>query len=345
MKCITIPTSFVYENMEKYRSIVKKYCELGIDIVRVNCTRYDQERYIKHINDLRESYEFFGKKVHILLDIPFPGEKVRIEFGGNKPDFNFVEGGMYEFVKDKHRIDGYRTLLFDKKSFFDNMDINEKIILGDGEIELLVLDKNETRILTKSLSTGVLAYRKAAYTKQFFFSRNCSIEKNKEIYEFIHKCKPSYVVFSFLESPEDISIINERLRNWSTPPKLFAKVETIGGVKNIRSIMMNMDGIMIGRGDLGLSCNCTEFVKACEKLYKTCQNEKIEVVVATDILNSLSDYSVAIPNRAEMMDVHYMQQFGITKFVANAKISNDLQKIGRFNEILQDIAMANKILF
>lgn len=344
MKCTTIPTSFVYGNIEEYKKVVGKYCELGIDTIRVNCTRYNQERYIKHIEDLRKSYEFYGKHVRILLDLPFPGEKVRIEFGGDKAYFNFMEGESYEFVKDREKIDGVKTLMFDKENLYDEVSVDERIILGDGDIELLVLDKNETRILTKSLNSGSIAYRKAAYTKDIFFSKNCSSEKNEEIYEFIHNCNPSYVVFSFLESPEDISIIIEKIANWSKRPKLFAKIETLGGVKNINSIISNMDGIMIGRGDLGLSCDCAEFVAACEKLYKICQKEKTEVIAATDILNSLGNSNVSIPNRAEMMDVHYMHQFGITQFVANSKISDDLQQIEKFDKILQNIACANKIM-
>ena len=71
-----------------------------------------------------------------------------------------------------------------------------------------------------------------------------SIQKSK----LLLQRKVDWIILSFVENPEDISDFIERMHEIGI--KVMAKIETPDGVKNIRSILPIVDGIMIGRGDL-----------------------------------------------------------------------------------------------
>jgi pyruvate kinase len=60
------------------------------------------------------------------------------------------------------------------------------------------------------------------------------------------------VALSFVRSVKDIVILRSKLQERKSKTKIIAKIEKPEALTNIRDIIVESDGIMIARGDLGV---------------------------------------------------------------------------------------------
>ena len=73
------------------------------------------------------------------------------------------------------------------------------------------------------------------------------------------------------------------------------------GVDNIDEIIMEADGIMIARGDLGVEVPIEELPLLQKKIIKKCRENGKFAIVATEMLASM--YDSPRPTRAEVSDI------------------------------------------
>jgi pyruvate kinase len=85
------------------------------------------------------------------------------------------------------------------------------------------------------------------------------------------------------------------------PPLLIAKIETPRAVERIEKIIDVADGIMIARGDLGLSVPMAEVPFIQKALIRLALRKAKPVITATQMLESMMHNS--LPTRAEVSDV------------------------------------------
>lgn len=75
-----IPTTYMLRDEKDYEEIVNTYVSLGINRLRVNCTRFTDDEYYYHVSMYRKYYKMHSQEPYILLDIPSPGDKIRVRF-------------------------------------------------------------------------------------------------------------------------------------------------------------------------------------------------------------------------------------------------------------------------
>ncbi|MBU1524612.1 MAG: pyruvate kinase, partial [Candidatus Omnitrophica bacterium] len=83
--------------------------------------------------------------------------------------------------------------------------------------------------------------------------------------------------------------------------RVIAKIENRGGIKNIDEIIKVSDGIMIARGDMGVSLPIYEIPIIQKMIIKKCNRAGKFVITATQMLDSMTEN--LRPTRAEVTDV------------------------------------------
>ena len=82
---------------------------------------------------------------------------------------------------------------------------------------------------------------------------------------------------------------------------ILSKIETEEGVDNIDEIIRVSDGIVIARGDLGVSVGMERVPGIQKKIIKKCHEASKVSIISTEIMSSME--KMARPTRAEVSDV------------------------------------------
>ena len=80
--------------------------------------------------------------------------------------------------------------------------------------------------------------------------------------------------------------------------KIFAKIESLESLKNLKDIIEASDGVMVARGDLGVQVPLEQIPAIQEAIVELCRNLNKPVIVASQLLESMVEYPT--PTRAEV---------------------------------------------
>jgi len=114
------------------------------------------------------------------------------------------------------------------------------------------------------------------------------------------KNKVEYIAQSFVRTKQEVFELKEVLGG-SSGCKIIAKIEDKEGIKNIDEIIKVSDGIMIARGDMGVSLPIYEIPIIQKMIIKKCNRAGKVVITATQMLESMTEH--LRPTRAEVTDV------------------------------------------
>ena len=127
-------------------------------------------------------------------------------------------------------------------------------------------------------------------------------EQDKKDLLFGIKNDVEYIACSFVSNVQDMLDVKKFLsENGGSGIGLIAKIENQSGVDNIESICSECDGVMIGRGDMGVEIAFEEVPAIQKKIITKCRMLGKRVITATEMLESMT--TNPRPTRAEISDV------------------------------------------
>jgi pyruvate kinase len=118
-----------------------------------------------------------------------------------------------------------------------------------------------------------------------------------------HGLRPDWVAVSLVTEPSDIERAQAALTEyWPTPPvRIMAKIETEGALKRLNDLVVKADGVLLGRGDLGLSVPVERIPRIQEKVANEARSRVKLFTVATQVLERFA--ATGVPYRAELSDI------------------------------------------
>jgi pyruvate kinase len=271
----------------------------GMKVVRFNFSHGTYEEYEKDFALIRTLNKKYKKQVKTLVDL----EGHRIRIGEIKNGKTELKKGQHFILTNKEKITGDN-----KKIFIDYLnpltDIKKgfNIFIDDGNLKLKVLSSKKEEIITEVQRDYVLKKHKGVNIPQADLRFPPIEEKDREgmIYALEHNV--DFVANSFVRNTSDMKPLIDILKSKKNKKcKLVAKIEDRSGIENINSILKVCDGIMIARGDMGISINLWTVPVVQKFIIKKCTAHKKFVITATQMLESMVENS--IPTRAEVSDV------------------------------------------
>ncbi len=132
----------------------------------------------------------------------------------------------------------------------------------------------------------------------------------------------SSIYVSFTNSSNDIIKLKKYLDTLINPnvpqiPKIVAKIESKMGLYNLQSILDEVDGILVDRGDLSREISISRIPLATKSIINSCNKKNIPCYVATNVLDSMITSS--LPSRAEISDLYNLLESKVSGIVLAAE--------------------------
>ena len=268
----------------------------GIDCARLNFSHGTLDEHAKVISDIRRISKKHKRPVAILQDLG--GIKLRL--GTLKEPVLLNPGDNISLVPESE-TDEPGVLPFPQPGAFKNIAPGHNIFIADGTVRLAVTAASPTRVECTVLSSGVVSSYKGVNLPGVPIDDPVLTERDKVALKFGVEHGVDWVGLSFVRTAEDILYAREHLNAAGSKALVMAKLERGEGVDNIDSILPEVDGIMVARGDLGVEIPMQR-VAIVQKQVVAKSNEAGKVsVIATQMLWSM--VVAPAPTRAEISDV------------------------------------------
>ncbi|MCH8298408.1 MAG: pyruvate kinase [Chloroflexi bacterium] len=268
----------------------------GIDCARLNFSHGTLDEHAEVIANIRRLSQKHGRPVAIFQDLG--GIKLRL--GRLKEPVLLNPGDNVSLVPEAETQEP-GALPFPQPGAFRNIAPGHNIFIADGTIRLTVTAASPSRVEATVLSSGVVSSYKGVNLPGVPIDDPVLTEKDKTAIQFGVEHGVDWVGLSFVRTAEDILYAREHLNAAGSKAMVMAKLERGEGVDNIDSILPEVDGIMVARGDLGVEIPM-ERVPIVQKQLVAKSSEAGKVsVIATQMLWSM--VVAPVPTRAEISDV------------------------------------------
>jgi pyruvate kinase len=282
------------DTYEKLLELVKA----GVNVFRLNFSHGSHEDKAKIIDYIRQINKKEPFNLAILGDLQGPKLRVgEIENGSIQVD----EGDILTFTNEK-MVGTKEKIYLSYPNLHKDVKAGNTILVDDGKLEVVVtgIEKNNDVIVKVTLG-GILSSKKGINLPDTKISLPALTEKDMADLEFIIAQKLDWVALSFVRSVHDIVILRHKLQEKNSKTKIIAKIEKPEAIENIRDIIVESDGIMIARGDLGVELAVERVPLIQKQIIRKCLHRAKPVIVATQMMESMIERTK--PNRSEITDV------------------------------------------
>jgi pyruvate kinase len=292
--------------MEKLTKIVAtisdKYCEegflrqmheAGMDVVRINTAHQEPSETLKIIHTIRK----ISDRIPFLIDTK--GPEIRTVHAGNA--ISVEKGDLIKVAGDPDGASSSDCLFVNYKEFVASLEVGKSIMIDDGEIELMVVEKHDKYLICKVMNQGMIKPRKSINLPGSKVRLPSLSDKDLEYIDFSIQHDIDFIAHSFVRDKHDVLAIQEILDKHNSKIKIIAKIENQEGVDNIDEILDHVYGIMVARGDLAIEVPAEKIPGIQAKLVAKCINKRKGVIVATQMLHSMIENPR--PTRAEITDI------------------------------------------
>jgi len=311
-------------------TILRKMIINGLDIIRFNFSHGNYTDFSKNLNLIHNLNMKMKRAIKTLADLK--GNRIRVR---NIKKEIFLNKKKKIILTTKNISSNDRLISFDYKGKLTPIKKGHKIYIDDGKIELETLSVSKSEITTIVKIGGIIKDKKGINMPQSKLEFPAINEEDKKDLLFAIENKFDYIAQSFVRNYKDIEIIKKILNSHKSKAKIIAKIENTEALENIDEIIEISDGIMVARGDLGISIPIYKIPVIQKELISKAREKKKFVIVATQMLESMVENY--IPTRAEVNDVANAIFDG-----ANYLMLSEETAIGKYP--YQSVEIMNKII-
>ena len=282
-------------------STYEKLLELviaGVNVFRLNFSHgsyEDKSTIITHIREINRTQPF---NIAILGDLQ--GPKLRVgDLENGKIELK--DGSKFIFTTDKI-IGNTEKIYVSYPNLAQDVKVGERIFLDDGKMELKAEEiLNDKEIRVSVTLGGILTPKKGVNLPDSALTMPSLTEKDLADLDFIIENELDWVALSFVRKANDIIDLKKRIKDKNSKIKVISKIEMPEALKNIRDIIVESDGVMVARGDLGVEVPVEQVPMIQKEIIRRCMRRAKPVIVATQMMESMMERTK--PNRSEVTDV------------------------------------------
>ena len=271
---------------------LRELYEAGMNVVRLNTAHQTLDEAMKVVRNVRA----VSDQIALLIDTKGPEVRtcdivvpVRVEKG----EIIFMTGD--------------RTLVAEKlihvsyEHFVRDVQIGDKILVDDGDVELIVRDKKENCLELEASNPGEIKDKKSINVPGVNMHLESLSDKDRKFIQLAMDNKFDFIAHSFVRNKQDVMEIQQILDEQHSNIKIIAKIENQEGVNHIDEILDHVYGVMVARGDLAIEIDAEKIPLIQRYIVNKCIESKKPVIIATQMLHTMIDHPR--PTRAEVSDI------------------------------------------
>ena len=272
---------------------IRELFEAGMNVVRLNTAHLDETGLDKIIGNVRA----VSNRIAILMDTKGPEVRTTVL---DEP-IGFHAGDRVEVVGDPQRQTTRQCIAVTYPGFVRDVCEGGRILIDDGDLELLVVGKAGDALLCEVQNEATLGSRKSVNVPGVRINLPSLTERDRRNIDYAISRDIDFIAHSFVRNSRDVLDIRELLDAKGSDIRIIAKIENQEGVDNIDEILQVADGVMIARGDLGIEVPQERIPGIQRILIRKCILAKKPVIVATQMLHTMIHNPR--PTRAEVTDI------------------------------------------
>lgn len=309
---------------------IKALAEAGMNVARLNFSHGNHEEKLEKLKIVRKVSVELKKPIAVIADMS--GPKFRLgKFEGIRQINKGEEISLSLNPVNEDEV----PIQFDLTPFVKK---DQRIFLNDGLIEFKIKSVKNKQIVGVAQNTGVISSHKGVNVPDTHMKGVAFTEKDYQDCIFALEQKVDYIAVSFIQTVEDLSKVKELIKRAKSKAKLIVKFEKNEAIENMEEIVKATDVIMVARGDLGIETSASEVPIVQQKLIKMCRQFHKPVIVATQMLESMTENPR--PTRAEISDVANAVLDQVDAVMLSAESASGkypLEAVTTMNEVIDSV--------
>ena len=314
---------------EDFSFKVERLYRLGIRKFRMNYAKVDSVSSMESFFSDIETVRRIGHDTEIIVDIPYPGRKIRFLYPRGSVQVNTGDVYQLHFSKISQVYACNENYLYITDQAIDNF-------ISPGM--KIYYDSGEGAFIVTNIKVGEYVELKAINSFKMYSNKSLSygsriVSDYTNIVEIIcGRVTPNAIAFSFVECGNELVRARELKEKYGF--RIISKIESQKGIDNLDDIIIKSDEIMIGRGDLGLNVDVCDLFLLQKSIVERCKKKETKCHIATGFMNSCINN--VVPSRSDIMDVSFAIGLAPDSLVLNVDLAmsdgiitaiEDIQKI------------------
>ncbi len=278
--------------------VLSAMADAGMNVARINFSHGTHEEHAKKIAMVKRVREKKGIALPVMLDTKGPEFRIKTFRDGK---ILLKEGDTFTFTTEDI-VGDEKKVAVSYAGICDDLFAGDRILLNNGLMVFEVKEVKKPDVVCKVLIGGELSNRKSMFFPEKELHLTYLSEQDQADLLFGIEQQVDFVACSFVSKAQDILDVRQFLHeHGSDDIDLIAKIENRAGVNNLQSILDVSDGIMIGRGDMGVEIPYEELPDIQKTIITACRVAGKRCITATEMLESM--IKNPRPTRAEISDV------------------------------------------
>ncbi|MBN2125033.1 MAG: pyruvate kinase [Deltaproteobacteria bacterium] len=295
---------------------IESLIEAGVNLFRLNMSHGTHEDHRGTYHRVRTAAVKTDRPIAVLADLC--GPKIRV---------GAFEGGSIELIGGEvvtvttRDVPGRRGLIPSQyRALSDDIEVGNRILLDDGNMELRVLAVDGTEIECAVVAGGILSDHKGMNLPGVDISAPSLTETDRVDAGFALELGVDFLALSFVRRASDVEALRALVSEKGSQAAIVAKIEKPEALNNIDEILDAADAVMVARGDLGVELPPQAVPAVQDQLIDMARTRRKPVIVATQMLESMIEHPR--PTRAEVSDVANAVRSGTDAVMLSAETAS-----------------------
>jgi pyruvate kinase len=279
---------------------LRSLIQAGLNVARLNFSHGTHEDHAQIYARIRRLSRELDQAITIMQDLQGP----KIRTGAIQNGQVLLKSGQKLILTVNPVVGDADTISVDFPQLTEVVENGGRILLDDGNLELVVTGVQPDRVETRVVLGGILKPHKGVNLPGARIRIPGLTEKDEDDLKFGLQLGVDAVAISFVRTAEDVERVRKAISELAPNRKdlpIIAKLERPEAIDNLHEIVHAADGLMVARGDLGVEMSPESVPIAQKKIIESANRHSKVVITATQMLDSMIHNPR--PTRAEASDV------------------------------------------